>query len=983
MTRCLATERQFTGYGRRFVLLLVIGALALPAGPVSATSIVPVSPRELVARADVIVHGVVVGSHVGEDALGRPETITIITPLHVLKGHLSGALVLHQLGGELPDGRFFKLWGRPEYAAGHEVVIFAIARAEGDYQTAELVLGKFEVQQDEGGVSFAVPALVADAPVQVTVLRRRPAGAPDSLETSPPDEALAPRELDGFLRSLRGDGAMPQDWAAPRGVLTSSVSPESRPQAVAPFFNIGGLWRWNNGAAAVWTLDGQANVTGGGTAEATDAAATWGAQPNSTIDYTIGPGGVNPIHLDALSSPCGWNTCMSGSGVIGCGGPGGGGSNVWRGETYSTITNGEVWLRAYCTLDLWDSITTQSVLTHELGHTLGLGHSDTGTSPHDVCRGDEDAAQMRSFVQHRTTLGTDDEDAVRWIYGDAGNSCTVSGPTLSVTKTGAGTGTVTSVAAGISCGTTCFAAFADGSVVTLSAAPGANSVFTGWTGDADCADSSVTMNASKTCTANFSLRPDLLITVLTAPSAALAGSTISLSETTKNQGGPAAASTTRYYFSTNSTFDAGDTALGSRIVPVLAAGASSPAPPGFQLTIPPAAATGYYYIIARADADGQVPESNESNNTKATAIHIGPPDLTVSSLSVSATSGANLTTTLTVTDITLDQAGTGPAAPTVTRFYLSTDATLGTGDVALGFRNVPALSPGGSSSGSTVMPVPSGTAPGPYYVIAKANADNSTPETNITNNTRSIKIVIGPDLFLSSLSAPATGGAGLPVDVTDTTKNQGAGSAAASGTAFYLSANAALGAGDVLLGSRPVGVLLPNGSSTIKTTLTIPGGTPAGSYYIIAVADDGGAVPETNEANNTRAVLIRLSPDLIVSSMTVFPTTISSSGAGGAHINVTETTRNQGAGTAIATTTKYYLSTNATFDAPADVWLASRAVPLLGTGASSAGPQTAVTIPPGTAPGNYYILAVADADNTVAESNENNNVTAQPLTISP
>ena len=121
----------------------------------------------------------------------------------------------------------------------------------------------------------------------------------------------------------------------------------------------------------------------------------------------------------------------------------------------------------------------------------------------------------------------------------------------------------------------------------------------------------------------------------------------------------------------------------------------------------------------------------------------------------------------------------------------------------------------------------------------------------------------------------------------------------------------------------------------------------------------------------------------MVSSMTIFPTTISLSGAAGLQVNVTETTRNQGAGTAIATTTKYYLSTNPTFDAPGDVWLASRAVPLLATGASSVGPQTAVTIPPGTASGNYYILAVADSDNTVAESNENNNVTAKPLTITP
>ena len=122
-------------------------------------------------------------------------------------------------------------------------------------------------------------------------------------------------------------------------------------------------------------------------------------------------------------------------------------------------------------------------------------------------------------------------------------------------------------------------------------------------------------------------------------------------------------------------------------------------------------------------------------------------------------------------------------------------------------------------------------------------------------------------------------------------------------------------------------MLLPNSSGTIKTTLTIPGGTPAGNYYIIAVADDGGAVLETNEANNTRSVLIRLRPDLIVSSMTVFPTTISASAVAGSPINVTETTRNQGAGTAIATTTNYYLSTNPTFDASADVWLGTVVFP--------------------------------------------------------
>ena len=54
---------------------------------------------------------------------------------------------------------------------------------------------------------------------------------------------------------------------------------------------------------------------------------------------------------------------------------------------------------------------------------------------------------------------------------------------LVVTPAGMGVGTVTSQPAGISCpGTTCGAEFATGDLVTLTAAPGANSSFGGWTG---------------------------------------------------------------------------------------------------------------------------------------------------------------------------------------------------------------------------------------------------------------------------------------------------------------------------------------------------------------------------------------------------------------------------------------------------------------------------------------------------------------------
>jgi len=66
-------------------------------------------------------------------------------------------------------------------------------------------------------------------------------------------------------------------------------------------------------------------------------------------------------------------------------------------------------------------------------------------------------------------------------------------PLLSVTRTGAGTGTVTSTPSGINCGSTCAAAFKPGTQVTLTEAPGANSNFTGWSGGG-CS------GASPTCT---------------------------------------------------------------------------------------------------------------------------------------------------------------------------------------------------------------------------------------------------------------------------------------------------------------------------------------------------------------------------------------------------------------------------------------------------------------------------------------------------
>jgi hypothetical protein len=84
--------------------------------------------------------------------------------------------------------------------------------------------------------------------------------------------------------------------------------------------------------------------------------------------------------------------------------------------------------------------------------------------------------------------------------------------TLSVSKAGAGSGTVASTVAGISCGSTCSQSYDYGTSVTLTATPATGSVFTGWSG-AGCSGTgncTVPMTAATSVTATFGLAPETL-----------------------------------------------------------------------------------------------------------------------------------------------------------------------------------------------------------------------------------------------------------------------------------------------------------------------------------------------------------------------------------------------------------------------------------------------------------------------------------------
>jgi RHS repeat-associated protein/uncharacterized repeat protein (TIGR02543 family) len=77
---------------------------------------------------------------------------------------------------------------------------------------------------------------------------------------------------------------------------------------------------------------------------------------------------------------------------------------------------------------------------------------------------------------------------------------------LTTAKTGSGTGTLTSVPAGIDCGATCSVSYDWGTAVTLTATPSADSVFNGWTGvcTGTASTCTITLDQAQNVTADFS-----------------------------------------------------------------------------------------------------------------------------------------------------------------------------------------------------------------------------------------------------------------------------------------------------------------------------------------------------------------------------------------------------------------------------------------------------------------------------------------------
>jgi uncharacterized membrane protein len=142
--------------------------------------------------------------------------------------------------------------------------------------------------------------------------------------------------------------------------------------------------------------------------------------------------------------------------------------------------------------------------------------------------------------------------------------------------------------------------------------------------DADDAVISEISETNNMTTRPIKIGPDLSVPTLTAPSSGTTDQAITVTAVFSNglTSSPAGAFVVRLYWSTNSAIDAADLEIGSSSIAGLGAGQS--ASRSFQVTVPPLAVRTVYYVLVKADADSEIAETNEANNTKGRSIVAGP-----------------------------------------------------------------------------------------------------------------------------------------------------------------------------------------------------------------------------------------------------------------------------------------------------------------------------------------------------------------------